>query len=578
MNETSQERLINALGQQAPAPNIAFTFNPYPKHNSDEWKATHAKYVPCRGPTGTEVQDIKAFAGHLRDFPAPGFGSYELLGIDANICYERETRFGQYSESAIEWDTIDWGELQQECLYANRQRFDLQGSPNEFLSQYDPDSSTGHKDRIRERRQRRNDHERPQLKVEPRTALLLRSYTGKEYSDNDRQVIRAFVAELSLRTGGEYQVILFVQVRESSYNITDETTYRAILEEQIPREFHNMTVLWNDAAVHSLYPRLDPGSSATVHTAQWLSVQKFIQDSRHFSFVWNWEMDSRLIGHNYDTLAKLAAFAKAQPRKGLWERNERFYIPAVHGDFSTTFRNSVETQTAGSSIWGPPSLPFIRPVGPAPPTFQFNDDYEWGVGEEADLIALSPMFDPVGSGWIMSNQVWGFSDAEHPPESLPRRVTIITQSRVSRRLLDAMHIENLRGNHVASEMTPQTVALLHGFKAVYAPVPVFFDRAWSGAQLQRLFNSGPLGQSGGPDCAMGWGREGRFAGSTWYYRATPPQRLYSNWMGYEDAGVGGAEWEEQHGRPCLPAMFLHPVKDDRPTRKGFVSTWGLPPY
>lgn len=49
-----------------------------------------------------------------------------------------------------------------------------------------------------------------------------------------------------------------------------------------------------------------------------------------------------------------------------------------------------------------------------------------------------------------------------------------------------------QGNHVSSEMTPQTVALLHGLKAVFAPIPMFFDRDWQGESLQKFFNPGPV--------------------------------------------------------------------------------------
>jgi hypothetical protein len=593
VRKTEQERLINTSDSESNIVDKPFTFNPYPNYNSNEWKARHAAYVPCVGPTGAEVQDIKAFRGHLRGFPSPGFGSYDLLGIDPNLCYERQTRFGQYGIGspvdqdghAIDWDRVDWGELQQECIHANQARYDLKGSPNRHLSNYDPNKRGAEDDCLRERRGKTSHYslkppfwkDKSEPEAEPRTALLLRSYTGKDYNDNDKQVIRSLVTELSLRTGGEYQVFLLVHVRDASYNLTNTTTYRAVLEEQIPSEFHNMTVLWNDAAVHALYPKLDPVWTANVHNAQWLSVQKFMQDNREFDYVWNWEMDSRVTGQHYDMLAKLASFARRQPRRGLWERNERFYIPSVHGDFSTTFRHSVERLTANTTIWGAPSLPFIRPVGPKPPVASpAKDNYKWGVGEEADLITLSPIFNPTDSGWILGNQVWGYSDPEHASESLPRRTTIITQTRASRTLLDIMHVENLRGNHVGSEMTPQTVSLLHGLKAVYAPMPVFFDRPWSGSQLQRWFNGGPQGQSGGAGCAMGWGREGRFAGSTWYFRADPPQRLYNNWMGYEDNRIGGDEWEEEHGRPCLPAMFLHPVKDVKPRDRGYVSDSRLP--
>jgi len=203
-----------------------------------------------------------------------------------------------------------------------------------------------------------------------------------------------------------------------------------------------------------------------------------------------------------------------------------------------------------------------------------DDDYEWGVGEHADYISLGPIFNPNNTAWVGGPDVWGYKLGA---DGTPRRTTIITQSRCSKRLLDTMHAENLAGNHVSSEMTPQTVALHHGLKAVYAPHPVFFDREWKAESLERWFNPGPEGQSGsGLESPFGWGRESRFAGSTWYYRAEAPMRLYNNWMGWEDSGVGGAAWEKLHGRACLPAMLLHPIKDAIETTKGYSSTSYLP--
>lgn len=579
-------------------------FNPYPKYNSPEWRASDVRYVPCVGPAGTEVGDISVFKGRPHSFPDPSFGSYSLFDIDSNLCFERETRLGQYglentlgeNGESMDWDNVNWGELQENCVNNNRARFDLEGVPNEFLPH--PESSQPVESRVPElnaqsqsrqnpsqeelKRRGRKPGERGQskgaqiAKSEPRTALLLRSYSGKQYNDNDKQVIRSLVTELNLRTGGEYQVFLLVHTK-LPYDIwANEGTYQFAVESEVPPEFWDMTILWNDDAVRGMYPNL-PAKAATVHNAQWLSVQKFMQEHREFDYVWNWELDSRMTGHHYDILEKLAQFAKKQPRKGLWERNERFYIPSAHGEYDTDFRKSVEALHPDDSVWGAPHVPFINPVGPKPPVKSpKKDNYEWGVGEEADLITLSPIFNPVNSSWVLANQVWGYSDLHHGSKEIPRRATIVTQSRVSRRLLDIMHVEDQKGNHVCSEMTPQTVALLHGLKAVYAPVPVFFDRPWDGAQLAKWFNGGPKGESGSFGSAMGWGREGRFQGSTWYYRADPPQRIYNNWMGYEDTGVGGAEWEADYGRPCLPPMFLHPVKDVQPTYVGYSSRSNLP--
>lgn len=608
---TDQDSVLTLSTLTSYSPLQPFLFNPYPPYSSEKWRSSHEKYAPCLGPTGQEVTDnTKVFKGHLKKLLPPGFGSYRLLGVEENLCFERETHFGPYGLTdvsgedgrPINWDEVNWGGLQEQCFDRNRARFNSSGPDNPYLEspygilesevqlrRFSPGISTavenvaelarrdrqameetsttsekqGHNTTANESMSR----SRRDKNIESRTAILLRTWTGKEYTDNDKQVIRSLITELNLRTGGEYQVFLFVHSKEET-RLWEPGVYDRVLEREVPREFRNMSILWSEDQMALAYPQLGQNPELTlVHNSQFLAVQQFSQANRQFDYVWNWEIDSRVIGHHYDWLNKIAAFAKKQPRKGLWERNERFYIPSYHGDYDTTFRAMVKKKTKGSMIWEPPELSYVKPVGPKPPTSQGMDDYEWGVGEEADLITLGPMFNPADSNWVMRDQVWGYVQGR----DLPRRATIITQSRISRRLLDIMHVENLRGNHVGSEMAPQTVALLHGLKAVYAPMPVYFDRPWSGAQLQRWFNIGPGGLSGGWGSAFGWGREARFQGVTWYFRAEPPQRLYNNWMGYEDTGIGGAKWEAENGRPCLPAMIMHPIKDVRPTAPGTSS-------
>lgn len=556
------------------------------------------------------MSDIMVFKGAPKNFPEPLIGSYDVLGMDGDLCFERETRLGMYgfqnandtSDASVDWDKVRWGELQEKCVQKNKARFDLQGQPNPFVnsvyshkqtmafigakSDYDlEDTPKGrdHNDDLR--RTSSTPNKRPTAETgssnskgkEARTALLLRTYTGKDYNENDKQVIRSLITELSLRSGGLYQVYLFVHVKDNAYAIwDDEGTYQYVLQQNVPAEFRDIAILWNDEAVQAMYPKLDP-DKATVHVSQWLSVQKFIQEFPEFDYVWNWEMDARITGQHYDFLEKLSSFAKRQPRRGLWERSERYYIPSVHGDYDTDFRKEVERLAGEDTIWGPPDFPFINPVGPKPPVARpEKDDYKWGVGEEADLITVAPMINVNYSGWVGANDVWGFNDSTHATQQLPRRVTIVTQSRISKKLLDIMHVENLRGNHIASEMTCQTVALLHGLKAVYAPMPMFFDRPWKGKDIARWFNSGEKGESGGDNSAIGWGREARYGGTTWYYRANPPQRLYNNLMGYEDTKIGGEEWEEIHGRPCLPPILMHPIKDVAPTESGYESESRLP--
>ncbi|KAM3441996.1 hypothetical protein NHJ13734_002584 [Beauveria thailandica] len=592
-------------------------FDPYPSYNSEAWQADgHAAYVACKGANGRPIDDVMVFKGRPKNFPTHLMGSYQALNLDPNICWERDARLGAYGLleqtkqvggrlQPLQWDRVEWDKLQRTCTKSNAKRFrnDV-SSDNPYLAIYpetqrfvaakstkETQISIDSNGRARSLPKLENGDSQstdagpsdtmtieatPQYKKENRTALLLRSYTGKRYTENDKQNIRALITELALRSGGEYEVFLLLQVKDASKDIFgSQKDYRQVLSEHVPVEFHGITVLWNDQSIKEIYTEMRDDSERDVHNAQWLSVQKFSYDHPEFEYIWNWEMDFRYTGHHYDLLDNIHKFARKQPRKGLWERNERWYVPEYHGDYDTAFRKSIEQQYGDDIVWGPPDLPFINPQGPMPPSTPSQDNYEWGVGEDADIITVGPMFNPINSLWIMSNRVWGYSDDNHRKEDIPRRTTIVTHSRISKRLLSLMHTENMRGNHVASEMTPQTVALHHGLKAVFAPQPVFMDREWTGAFVNKWFNAGPGGVAGGYGSAMGWGRERRYQGTTWYYRAEPPSRLFNNWMGWEDTGIGGAKWEQYNGRPCLPSIMLHPVKDPEPTKGGHASGFHL---
>lgn len=583
---------------------VPYEFNPYPNYESDDWREVHrADFVPCEGPASRRIQDVQVFKGHPEKFPEPSMGSYGVLGVDPNLCYERDTKLGQYglqlqwteSGKRLDWTKSEWGRRQQECLEKNKARFEktVPSSGNDrYEAAMSASSSSATNDELRRQKEAAHVKERstvdrnstlplvrPENPPEARTAVLLRSYTGRVYTDNEKQVIRSLISELSLRTGGQYQIFLLVQVKDNLEDLAlwDKDTYKYIMQTQVPKEFHDIAILWGSYEVQEMYPLLDRSEASTVHNAQWLSVQKFMQEHPEFDYVWNWEMDSRVMGSHYEWLTKMEDFAKKQPRKGLWERNERYYVPAVHGEYNSQYRTYVEKASRGNMVWGAPKLPFITPSGPKPPVSSSSKDhYTWGVGEDADLITLSPIFNPVDSNWILRDQVWQYNDTTHKSTELPRRTTIITQCRLSRRLLEAMHQENKRGNHVGSEMAPGTVALLHGLKAVYAPMPIFMDRPFPPESLMKWFNPGPGGVTGGPGSPTGWGLEHRFQGVTWYFRAVPPQRMYNNWMGYQDAGIGGRDWEKQNGRACLPPMFLHPIKDVMPTWPGYTSTSDLP--
>jgi Protein of unknown function (DUF3405) len=484
-------------------------YNPYLDRTSTSLRSKgEESFVRCGNPWNkTDAGELKVFIGRLKGFPEPSFGSYDVLDMDSCLCFERETRLRQYGYGdsvAIDWDSVDWGLLQQECVAKNANRYSAIADDKQSKT---TDTATPHKPLTR-------------------TAVVLRALEKKSYTENEIINMRALINELALGSGGEYQVFLYIEIKDNADIWSDKELLKQTVQNLVPREFVGITELWSDKLIQNFYPDI-PKNLTDVGRSHWPAIQRFSQLYPKFKYYWSWELDSIYTGHYYDLFEKLAHFAKAQPRKGLWERNERFYIPHHHGTYNGSFR-----EMAGYTIWRAPEADGINPVGPKPPAIE-DDDYSWGVGEEADYISLGPIFNPNRTAWADQKQVWGYGD-------IPRRATILTQSRCSRRLLDAMHVENLQGKLVGSEMAPQTVALLHGLKAVYAPHPVFFDRVWPPESLEKWFNPGPHGESGSHiESPFGHGREVRFKGSTWYRISEAATKLYNNWMGEGDGAADG---------------------------------------
>ena len=544
-----------------------YKYDPYLDYNSEDWKARNlGEYVKCDGPEGAII-DVLVFSGHPEIFEEPLIGSD--LNIDSNLCFERQARLGVYGyldEEAVDetitkpeidmlWDTLDWKLLQEKCVEKNANRYaPIKPKPQEDSrqpaetaeSEQDPSPfetfyGTGDARKARNidgRAEAVGDGlagqplSRAQLKS--RTAVLLRCSSGRNYTDNDLQNIRSLVTELALRSGGEYTVYLMVEDNDSEQPIWSSAREEA-LRVKVPKEFHSMSIIWNEAMMEKFYARSE--HETTFHSSEWLPVQRFAYEYPQYDFFWNLELDYRYTGHHYNLLEKVVAFGQAQPRKGLWERNERFYIPSVHGPYHSTFRATIEEVSGRETVWGAPRVEKMEPVGPVPPAMDpRDDDYEWGVGEEADYLSFAPIFNPVNTSWTGKNDIWGYVGAKETP----RRATVGMNSRCSKNLLKTMDEENLRGNYIGSEMGPQTVALLHGLKAVFAPLPMFFDRAWNGSSLDTFLNPGPKGESGSTvESPFSDGAWTRLEGSTWYKGAVVPRRLYNNWLGWEYRGIGG---------------------------------------
>ncbi|PWY89728.1 hypothetical protein BO70DRAFT_368425 [Aspergillus heteromorphus CBS 117.55] len=614
----------NGTGVQArDLPFSSAVFNPYPDYASPEYVAKYGAKHDCflDEDETMRIPLVHHYPGVPRGFPDAALGSSEMLGIQNDVCFDRFGRLGPYGlgysvrkggigaglegdrEGAervwddfppVDFRRVDWAAAQNRCVATNSHRFKELPAPrlNRFLSM--PVGAPKMEDTNAEGKPDQNE-EKEHL---PRTAFVIRTWHDLNYSPDDILYLRSLITELSLLTGGEYIIHFLVQVRDENLQIwADDETYERVLTEALPAEFRGMATLWSERQMNLVYPGLEETwarglSVHGVYRSTYMPMQYFAHQHPEYDYYWNWEMDARYTGHWYDLFDKVINWAREQPRKGLWERNARFYIPSVHGTWED-FRQMVRVQTdigtnspnnmwsaprpgqdrspgeknvqqGDKPVWGPerPNEPDVLEVEGEgiPPTTVDKDRYEWGVGEEADLIVFNPLFDPEGTTWPLRDDVTGYERANGLP---PRRTAIITASRMSHKLLRTMHQEtSLRRHTMFSEMWAASTALQHGFKAVSVPHSVYVDRRWPTQYLETVFNAGRNGASGGARTSVFGDREHNFRGSTWFYSAGFAPNLWKRWLGYKVDNDGGEQAElAGEGRMCLPPMLLHPIKD-----------------
>ncbi|KAK5153263.1 hypothetical protein LTR04_006251 [Oleoguttula sp. CCFEE 6159] len=621
-------------------------FIPYPDYASDTYKSDYGSVAECYLDVEKSKRppQLHSYHGIPRGFPDPIMGSYKLLGIRNDVCFERYGRLGPYgygysrklggsgagmegdregaeavwSETTeIDYRPVKWMEVQERCAEANRYRFRAKpkgrnhffqtmavGGPDQEPPAY---TSGGGKEldvTVDETQPSNSTDQLPPKeprpkKLLPRTAVLIRTWWDYNYDAEDLFFLRALISELSILSGGEYTVHFLIHVKDDNMQIwSDDETYQRVLDNALPNEFKGMGTLWSERQMGLIYGGVEESfyRDLPVHGAYrstFMPVQYFAHQHPEYDFVWHWEMDIRYTGHFYHLFTQVSEWAKKQPRKGLWERNGRFYVPSEHGsweDFRQMVRVQTEHGTASKQniyaklaagvdpnnpneaqerpekpIWGPHRPEFNdvetdHDVLPPDGLTYAKDDYTWGVGEEADLITFNPLFDPAGTNWILAADVTGYNHTAALP---PRRTAIITAARLSRRLLETMHRETALKRHTMfSEMWPGSVALHHGLKAVYAPHPVYIDRRWPPSYLAAIFNNGRNGAAGGARTSVfSDERQHNFLGTTWYYHAGFAGNLWRRWLGYKVDNDGGEEAElAGEGRMCLPAMLLHPVK------------------
>lgn len=581
------------------------------------------------------VPDIRYYDGRPKGFPENLLGSYDALSLPEDICFDRFGRYGPYglgysprqggigrgdvgdtdgadqvwtAVPQVDYRKVDWADAQRRCYRSNSARFhpipSTSTDPHGFYIAEEPQPTQPQETAVLD------NAAGTVLGLQGRTALVLRCWDDMEWQADEIMYVRSLISELSLASGGRYDIHLLVQVKDEGRDPiwADTASYKRVVRERIPREFRGLVTLWSQTQMLALYQGIYDlyvkGPDLPVHgpyRGLQMAMQHFAHIHPEYEHFWHWEMDIRYTGHYYDFFTKIENWAREQPRKGLWERNARFYLPSVHGSWSEFKQFSkIQTEMAPATpadmrtslpgmrgsvparfdvpekiIWGPERPGdekdwFEYENDPEPPTSYDQDKHVWGVGEEADLISFMPIFDPEGTTWGLSDDITGYNTSHGRP---PRRAHINTASRMSRRLLTTMHRETTFKKHFAfPEMWPATVALQHGYKAVYAPHPSFVDREWPPEYFAQVLNGGKNGASGGARASVFGQREHNLHGLSWFYRSDFAPELYKAWLGFKTKYGGGEDFELKvdenkngarggEGRMCLPPMLLHPIKN-----------------
>ncbi|KAL9103466.1 MAG: hypothetical protein Q9163_001494 [Psora crenata] len=494
--------------------------------------------------------------------PMPMFGSYDETGLDFTFCFDRFARFVPYGfdeelwnvaskakrEETLDWGMVDWSRLHDDCLSKNRNRYEPTRGANrtEFWMPTENDLADLDSTLYLSGGSPKSGWRSNGAALKKRSAVVLQMDAAEEWTVDTVQYVRSLIQELSLHSGAEYEVIILVEIKDTSKPLfTDSSVYRGLLYSSAPREFTGNTLLFNRALFDAWYPKTGKRSTET-DTSQLLQLLSILRpDIEHF---WQFQKDVRYTGHHYQYLETIATWSQAQPRRLLWERSSRYFVPAVHGNW-TSFLNLVESTSIDGGIWGPIRTQDIEPIGPDPPvkTPQL-DEYSWGVGEEADLITVAPIVDATGRDSPEATVNYPAGASQIPS----RMATVTIMNRFSKRLLSAMHHGQASlGTYMPADKFAASTALHHGLKAVAFPLPVYLDYAKAPADVETEFNS-----NNGRDIYDDAKKSEEIGNRMTCYPSQHKgsnfaDELYKRWLGY------GADPDE---KLCLPGILLHSIK------------------
>ncbi|EEY18719.1 conserved hypothetical protein [Verticillium alfalfae VaMs.102] len=357
-------------------PGSIFTTNP--EHVHECFLDTDSK---------VRVPALRYYEGRPQGFPDNVLGSYELLGLPDDICYERYGRYGPYGfgyslragglgvgehgelegsssvweDSKVDYTKVNWADAQRRCYQSNEARYkSLPARTPSSHGFYIGDGLTSSSLAARDAEAAAPSD----TKSNATTTAPAKTNAATDKVDHAAEPDkRSRTAILSLASGGRYDIHLLVQVKnDGAHPIwADHEAYEQRIKDSIPEEFRDLVTLWTETQMLSIYQGMHDlfsrGPDLPVHGVYrglTMALQYFAYNHPEYDYYWSWEMDIRYTGHHYDLLSKVENWAREQPRKGLWERNSRFYIPSIHGsweDFRQMSRTAHKKHFAFPEMW-----------------------------------------------------------------------------------------------------------------------------------------------------------------------------------------------------------------------------------
>lgn len=158
------------------------------------------------------------------------------------------------ASSSVQWDQVNWGNLQQDCLQRNADRF----QPSTLKEK----TWTLHIEQDREATEdRRNKTATDQHDTAPdfnrRTAVIVRTWIDRKYTEDDLHYIRSMITELSLLSGAEYEVILLVDAKDTELPPAGDMAGLESLKTALPQELRDLAVFFNSKSLRDWYPKID---------------------------------------------------------------------------------------------------------------------------------------------------------------------------------------------------------------------------------------------------------------------------------------------------------------------------------